>query len=132
MLKVYIIAAYAHAPAVRAIHDRLRMVGIEPVSSWAEGAHGAEELEHLTKSQCRDIWQRNDADMRSADVVMVLADTPCREGFMEAARAYERGRQDIVWVGRPTLTARAWVDGCTTVATVDEAVAVLEGMVGRG
>lgn len=125
MSRIYIIAAYAHAPAVRALHDRLRMAGHEPVSSWAEQAHGAEDLDALTKDECRAIWKRNDSDMRSADIVVVLADTPCREGFMEAARAYHWGVQEIVWVGRPTLTARAWVDGCTVVADVDAAVEAL-------
>lgn len=127
MLRVYVIASYQSAPLVRAIHDRLRMLGIEPTSSWAEEACGAEDLASLTKDECRAIWKRNDQDMRVADVVMVLADTPCREGFMEAARAYHWGGQRIVWVGRPTLTARAWVDNCVTVATVDEAIAALGG-----
>jgi len=122
MARIYVIAAYTSAPAVRALHDRLRAAGHEPVSSWAEEAHGPEALEALTQDECRAIWKRNDSDMRSADVVMVLADTPCREGFMEAARAYHWGGQQIVWVGRPTLTARAWVANCVTVATVDEAV----------
>lgn len=125
MKYAYVIAAYTSAPQVRALHDRLRTIGIEPTSSWAEEAHGPEALEALSTQACRAIWTRNDRDMREADVVIVLADTPCREGFMEAARAYYDGRQDMVWVGRPTLTSRAWVDGCVTVVDVDAAVALL-------
>ena len=123
-MRVYVIASYDHAPLVRAIHDRLREIGIEPTSSWAETAHGPEELERLSDVQCWHIWNRNGVDMNAADIVLVLADTPMREGWAEVERA-RRNSMHIVWVGRPTLGARA--DGWRTwfVAGVDDALAAL-------
>ena len=135
MTRVYIIAAYSAAPAVRAIHDRLRMAGIEPVSSWAEEAHGPEALDGLSDDECYRIWDRNRRDLDSASVALVLADTPMREGHAEAAHAMRTGCR-VVWVGRPTLGARAdsvfGSNGPWFVATVDDALAGLEGMVSRG
>ena len=134
MLRCYVIAAYSHAPAVRAIHDRLRMMGIEPTSSWAEEAHGPEVLDELSDLECMAIWERNRDDLDSASVVLVLADTPMREGHAEAAHAMRTGCR-VVWVGRPTLGARAdsvfGSNGPWFVATVDDALAGLGGM-GRG
>lgn len=128
MTRVYVIAAYTAAPEVRILHTRLRMAGHEPTSSWAEEATGPEDLASLTPGQCGAIWDRNDQDMIDANVVVVLADTPCREGFFEAQRAFDL-RKRIVWVGRPTLTVRAYIGPASrlvVVADVDAALRALE------
>lgn len=126
MTRVYVIAAYTAAPAVRLLHTRLRMAGHEPTSSWAEEATGPEDLTALSTAECRAIWSRNDKDMRDADVVIVLADTNTREGWMEAQRAVALGGVQIICIGRPTLTLRAWTDGVRIVADVDAALRALE------
>lgn len=125
MTRVYVIAAYAEAPTVRAIHDRLRMIGCEPTSSWAESAHGAEDLASLSDAECARIWDRNDVDMQDATVVLLLADTPAREGWMEAQRALDYGKR-LLCVGRPTLTLRAF-DRVEVVDSIDAALAAIEG-----
>ncbi|MBP9863666.1 MAG: hypothetical protein KBD62_37315 [Kofleriaceae bacterium] len=128
MTRVYVIAAYTAAPEVRTLHTRLRMAGHEPTSSWAEEAAGPEDLASLTPGQCGAIWDRNDQDMIDANVVVVLADTPAREGFLEAQRAFDL-RKRIVWVGRPTLTVRAYIGPASrlvVVADVDQALRALE------
>lgn len=134
-MRVYVIAAYSHAPAVRAIHDRLRMMGVEPTSSWAEEACGPEALERLSDDECYRIWDRNRRDLDNASVALVLADTPMREGHAEAAHAMRTGCR-VVWVGRPTLGARAdsvfGSNGPWFVESVDDALAGLGGMVPRG
>jgi hypothetical protein len=127
MLKVYVVASFQSAPSVRAIHDRLRMLGIEPTSSWAEEAHGAEALDGLSDEECYAIWARNRDDLDNASVALVLADTPMREGFAEASYALRSG-VDTVWVGRPTLQARAH-GGVWFVESVDAAIEGLAGMV---
>ena len=133
-MKLYVIAAYSHAPQVRAIHERLRALGIEPTSSWAEEANGPEALDGLSDDECYRIWDRNRRDLDSASVALVLADTQMREGYSEAAHAMRTGCR-VVWVGRPTLGARAdsvfGSNGPWFVATVDDALAGLGGM-GRG
>ena len=125
MARVYVVAAFQSAPEVRILHTRLRLAGHDYTSSWAETAHGPEDLTALSTAECRAIWSQNDADMRRADAVWILADTPCREGWMEAQRAVDMGGMPIVVVGRPTLTLRAWCDGVTYVPGVDAALATL-------
>ena len=133
-MKLYVIAAYSHAPQVRAIHERLRALGIEPTSSWAEEANGPEALDGLSDDECYRIWDRNRRNLDSASVALVLADSPTREGHAEAAHAMRTGCR-VVWVGRPTLGSRAdsvfGSNGPWFVATVDDALAGLGGM-GRG
>lgn len=133
-MRAYVIAAYGSAPVVRALHERLRAIGIEPTSSWAEDAHGPEDLEALSDAECLRIWQRNRDDMDAASIAIVLADTPMREGHAEASYALRSG-MDVVWIGRPTLTARSrgvYSQGPWFVASIEDALAGLEGMVPRG
>ena len=56
------------------------------------------------------------------------SDTPCREGFLEAQRAFDL-RKRIVWIGRPTLTVRAFIGPASrlvVVENVDQALRALE------
>jgi hypothetical protein len=129
MPSVYVIAAYDHAPLVRAIHSRMRALGITPTSSGAEQAHGAEQLELLSDEACARIWRRNRDDMAGARIVLVLADTPTREGHCEADRGIGAGHR-MVWVGRPTLSARASTGHIWYVDSVDAALAGLVAMAG--
>jgi putative intracellular protease/amidase len=130
-MKVYIIASYQSAGDVRAIHDALRTAGHEPTSSWAETAAGPEDLASLTAQECGAIWDRNDADLLDADVVMVLADTPCREGFLEAQRAMDL-RKRIVWIGRPVLSVRAYIGPASRLVVVGSVVDGLALLAQRG
>ena len=133
-MKVYVIAAYDHAPQVRAIHDRLRMVAIEPTSSWAEEAHGAEALGTKTYEERYEIATRNARDLAAAGAVIALLDTPMREGWLELARAVDEGKK-ILLVGRHCLSTSLWVDWKSQRAmhfdTVDAALEGLAGMVRR-
>ncbi len=133
MLSIYVIAAYSAAERVRGIHASLRALGYSPVSRWAEDAHGPEQLEALSDAQCYAIWSANYAALERADAAIVLADTPMREGFAESSYALRSGI-DTVWVGRPTLMARAFCDrgvGPWFVESVDAALDALAGMVRR-
>lgn len=120
-MDVYVIAAYESAPRVRDLHDRLRALGHTPTSRWAEHAHGPEELGDYVA--CSEIIAANLRDMRSADVVIILADTPMREGWCEVERC---GAANAVVVGRYNLTTRA---RCyARVNTDDEAIAWVQEM----
>lgn len=118
---IYVIAAYESAPRVRDMHERLRALGHTPTSRWAEQAHGPEELGDYVA--CEAIITTNLRDMRSADAVIILADTPMREGWCEVERC---GSANAVVVGRYNLTTRA---RCyARVDSDDEAIAWVQEM----
>ena len=117
---IYVIAAYECAERVRDLHERLRALGHEPTSRWAEQAHGPEELGGY--AECEAIIAANLRDMRRADAVIILADTPMREGWCEV----ERCGLNAVVVGRYNLTTRA---RCyARVDSDDEAIAWVQEM----
>lgn len=101
---VYVIAAYGAAVRVRALHARLRAEGYEPSSTWAEEAMGPECLDDADAANA--AWVRNHNDLERAAAVIVLADTPMREGWCEVARCEDSGR-DVIVVGPANLTTRA-------------------------
>ena len=124
-MRCYVIASYSWAPQVRAIHDRLRTMGVEPTSQWAEGAHGPEDLDSLTDDECQSIWLRNVADLAESDAVIALLDSPMREGWMELGRAM-REHKTCLLVGRHALTTRVLASvghsGVTRFDSVDAAL----------
>jgi hypothetical protein len=106
-VRVYFCSPYADAAHVRRLHRIAHARGLLPVSSWAETvSDGPERLESLPRRSVRALAERNDADLLSAHVLVVLA----REGaggemFAEARLALAHGAP-IVWVGtRRPLTA---------------------------
>lgn len=119
-MRIYIIAAYSAAPRVRALHARLRDLGHEPTSSWAEHAHGPEPIGGYSESGA--ILEANTAALESSDGAIILADTPMREGWCEVARLAE---QRVCVVGPSNLTTRA--HGWDHVATDADALAWAHG-----
>ena len=122
---VYVAAPYADAPAVRALHEKLRSAGLQPVSRWAVGADGPEALEELPVSSVRAIAGQNDRDLLSAHFMIALArDGAGGEMFAEARLAIDTGIP-IVWVGkRRPLTA--YREGVARLRTTDEAIVLAE------
>ncbi|HEV8658926.1 MAG TPA: hypothetical protein VGS96_09860 [Thermoanaerobaculia bacterium] len=107
-LHVFVAAAWACAPRVRALHGALRAAGCVPRSHWADESDGSEAMEFSDLSSDEDIdvaWRANREGICESHVVIVLADTPTREGHAEAEYARMMGKS-ILWVGKPTLTSR--------------------------
>lgn len=137
---VYIIAAYQSAERVRRLHRTLRAAGHTPTSRWAESAHGPEQLGDA--DACERARRANLDDMHRAQAVIVLADTPMREGWCEVERC--RHTADVLVVGRHNLTTRArcyaqvpddgrWIDEALDwLREVDALIAGGEGAGGEG
>jgi hypothetical protein len=102
---VFICAAFQSAPLVRSMHTTLRNRGVECLSGWADDAGDEpENLDSYKPEQLYEFWFKNRDGISRADTVIVLADTPMREGHAEAEYARMLGKR-VVWSGRPTLTA---------------------------
>lgn len=122
--RVYCAAPYEDAGFVREhVHDRLRALGFEPSSRWAESAFGHEDLTSFTTLTLRRIAAGNDADIDGSAALLMLARKGAGgECFAEAARALLRGIP-VVWVGRRTLSA--WREGVVRVDDLDDALQAL-------
>ena len=132
MLKVYVAGAHRLAPAVRALHGRLRALGCTPVSTWAETAiDDGEDLDAMTDSEAKAHWHANHTAIMNADVVIVLADSGGRETFTEVASAMQ-GRPLVLWIGSETLTARAFRAEIARANNVDHALDIVAGIVAEG
>lgn len=123
---VFICAAFTAAPLVRSMHTTLRARGVTCLSGWADTA--GDEPEDLEKHSPEDLynyWRKNRDGITSADTVIVLADTPMREGHAEAEWARMHGKR-IVWVGRPTLTATIadFIRVATPIEAIDNVLAI--------
>lgn len=129
MLAIYVIAAYSAAARVRGIHDSLRALGYSPVSAWAEQAEGPEQLESMSDAECYAIWCDNYGALAKCDGVIVLADTPMREGWCEVSACADQ-RVPVVVVGPPNLTTRAMA--WDHVATDALAVSRIDALLWRG
>lgn len=128
-MNVYVAAPYDDAAVVRNIHARLRALGIDPTSRWAEYATGAEDFETLSPAQLADIAGSNDYDVRRSHAMLVMARVGAGgEMFSEARLALVLG-VPIVWHGRLTLSA--WRPGVVRVATLDGAFDGLLSILGR-
>lgn len=132
MLKVYVAGAHRLAPAVRALHGRLRALGCTPVSTWAETAiDDGEDLDAMTDAEAKAHWHANHTAIMNADVVIVLADSGGRETFTEVASAMQ-GRPLVLWIGSETLTARAFRAEIARANNVDHALDIVAGIVAEG
>ena len=125
MTSVYVAAPFSDADIVRSVHARLADIGIFAASSWAEHAIGREDFSKYTPDELRRFAAVNDADLRLADVCLVLARYGAgAEMFAEARLAIEWGKP-VVWVGRRTLSS--WRDGVTYCETLEEALRAIDG-----
>lgn len=125
----YVAAPFADAAFVRVVHEHLVNIGVTPTSTWAMHAYGPEDFSRFAPEELARIAEKNDADVRGSDVVLVLArDGAGGEMFAEARFAITLGRP-VVWSGRRTLSA--WRRGVVRVDDLDDAIAVLAGMRAR-
>lgn len=122
MTPIFVAAAYAWSPQVRALHARLRDLGATPLSTWAESAGEAEDLDSYTLSELRKMRDANYDAIDASDVVIFLADSPAREAHYEVAYAVARGKV-VLWIGRPTLSVAA-LEMPGVVRCVDERTAL--------
>lgn len=100
-LRCYVAAPFGDAPFVREVHARLRALGIEPTSAWAEHADGPELLEEMPLDDVRALAARNDHALSVSDVVLVLPrEGAGREMFAESRLAVAFGIP-VLWVGFP-------------------------------
>ena len=130
MLSIYVASAYSTAPAVRDLHDALRAIGCTVLSTWAETANGADDVDALSDEEADAAWDANHTAARCAHLVIVMADSGGRETFAEAASALA-AQGTLIWVGRETLSARAHRTQVTRVATVADALAIVAGVVAQ-
>ena len=84
------------------MHTTLRAAGISCLSVWADNAGDAEDLNALSADDAFEHWLNNRDGIKQADLVVVMACTPMREGFAEAefARALNKA---ILWCGPANL-----------------------------
>lgn len=119
-LRCYVAAPFIDASFVREVHACLRLLGIEPTSSWAEHANGPEDLESMPLDEVRAIAERNDHALATSDVVLVLPrETAGREMYAEARIALAIGLP-VVWVGGPKPLS-AYREGVARVDSLAEA-----------
>lgn len=118
MSTVYVAAPYADAEQVRALHRRMRVMGLQPTSSWAEAADGPESFTNKLPEVLRDFALANDAELLRSSAVLVLArDGVGGEMFAEARLALDNDIP-VFWVGRRTLSA--WREGVVLCEDVDD------------
>jgi len=124
-LRCYVAAPFVDAPYVREVHGCLRLLGIEPSSSWAELADGQpEQLDAMPLEQVRAIAERNDHALATSDVVLVLPrEGAGREMYAEARLAIAIGLE-VIWVGGPRPLS-AYREGVALVDTLQEAFRLL-------
>ena len=129
--RCYVAAPFVDAPYVREVHACLRLLGIEPSSSWAEQADGQpEQLDAMPLELVRAIAERNDHALATSDVVLVLPrDGAGREMYAEARLAIAIGLE-VIWVGGPRPLS-AYREGVTLVDTLQEAFRLLYERAGR-
>ena len=125
--RVYVAAPFGRGPFVaRVVHPALAARGLEATSSWVATADGApERLDALPLERVRAIAERNDADLASSQVVLVLGDVGTgREMYAEARIAIALGLP-VVWVG-PPYPLSAYREGVDRVRSVEEGLDAVE------
>lgn len=124
-VKVYVAAPFADIIPVRAIHNKLRDRGFEPCSMWAERVEPGTP-DAFSVAVARAALAQNDADLASADCVLVIArDYAGGEMFVEFGTAITRG-VPVFWVGRRILSA--FRPGVSLYDSVDEALVAMESL----
>jgi hypothetical protein len=127
-MRVYIAAPYAYAGQVRALHTMLRHQGMTPTSSWADAAGDHETLDEMDEKEAWAIAARNDQDLLSSDVVLVLLAPQAGETIAELRHALVVGIPVLVVLmgGREVLSVRR--PGVERFSVLDHALARLRGM----
>lgn len=120
-LRCYVAAPFGDAPFVREVHACLRLLGIEPTSSWAEHADGTpEQLDAMPLAEVRALADRNDHALATSDVVLVLPrEGAGREMYAEARLAIAIGLP-VIWVSGPRPLS-AYREGVVLVDSLAEA-----------
>ncbi|GAC1351817.1 MAG: hypothetical protein NVSMB1_08520 [Polyangiales bacterium] len=128
--RVYVAAPYTDAPHVRAVHERLRALRMSPTSSWADHAQGEEDFSKMSAKALRAIAKRNDDALSRAHAVIALPRAGVgREMFAEVRIALSLNIP-VVWVGE-TLCLSAFRDGVKRVATLDDALEIVQRWAAR-
>lgn len=131
-LPVFVSAPWELGPMLREeLYERLRAIGIEPVSSWVYGTDGAsEDLHAIDDATKRAACEQNDHDLHKAVALLLLT----RKGHGSASFAEARYalalRKPVVWVA-PRFNLDAWRPGVVRVGDVDEAMVVLSALRSR-
>lgn len=125
LLRCYVAAPFGDAPFVREVHACLRLLGLEPTSSWAEHADGSpEQLDAMPLEEVRALAERNDHALATSDVVLVLPrEGAGREMYAEARLAIAIGLP-VVWVGGPRPLS-AYREGVILVDSLTDAFRTL-------
>lgn len=122
-MRIYVAAPYEDAAHVRGLHERLRSLGLEPTSHWAENAAGPENFASFTPMQLRAIAESNDTDVISSTAVLVLARAGAGGEMFAEARLALFLAKPVYWVGRRTLSS--WREGVVRCEDLDDALARL-------
>ena len=133
-LKVFIASRFESRLDVRELNDQLRARGMTPTATWCnaepegpatQGVPVTDWFESLDAKTIASIIYKNDQDILSAHVMLMLAhDVGGRESYAEVARALHAGIP-IVWTG-PTRVLSAYRRGVKRLATGEDPVAYLE------
>lgn len=120
-LRVYVASPFALREEVKALHDRLRTAGLEPVAQWP---YGTEKESELTTPMARALADRNDLDVDGSHALLVLG-RPAAGGEMlcEVARALA-ARTPIVWTGE-RIVLSTFREGVLRAASMEDALTVL-------
>jgi hypothetical protein len=126
--RVYVAAPYARRFEVRALHERLKGIGVVPTSSWAD----SEDADAMTLETATVCFRRNDSDVFGSHALLVLGyPNEGGEMFAEARLALMVGIP-CAWVGRRILSS--WRPGVRHFNSIDEAITTLgdkSALVGR-
>jgi hypothetical protein len=123
-MRVYVAAPFARRSEVREVHKRLRALGIEPTSSWANAPDGIADAP--TPEEAKVAIRQNDADLKSSDAVLVMG-YPGEGGeqFAEARLGILLGKP-VIWTGRRILSS--FRPGAVYLSTLDLALSALRGL----
>jgi len=126
---VYVAGPFSSGPELRRrLPGRLAAIGAELTARWLDlaAAEGSEDFSRYTIDELRAFAEMNDADLRAADVVLLVdPEGRGRETYSEIARAL-LWNKPVVWCGRLTLSA--WRRGVVRVDSLDAAIGTLARM----
>lgn len=124
-MKVYIATRFDRAEVIESgVATVLRRMRFETTSTWHRPPFAPKEaLETVPLRIVQAIAETNDADLRSADVVLVLAVDGARETWAELRYALTLGKTCVV-VG-PPFPLSAYRHGVDRVESLNDAVALL-------
>ena len=133
-MKIYFAAPFERGPMVASLIASARDLGHESTARWVAEANGQKDALHkLPKSKISELYQGNDDDVRSADVVVALVSPGLgKEMFCEVALARILGKP-IFWVGSEEwMPLSAYRPMSLRVENVRELLAHLTELSGEG